>query len=127
MRGNTSLGWIRFRWAVVPIIREGGISPIRRLISAGVCWLLASVPIAVPPIYQALCKPDAESEQKRNAMNERAIMLRKARTLQGYSIQDGDDQTIAGIHAGISVDAAAFVHDLDCPVVGGLRTTKGRL
>jgi hypothetical protein len=54
--------------------------------------VLAPVQIAVKPICQTRCQPDANSEQKRNAKNERTIMLSKAKTLTGYKLHSLDGE-----------------------------------
>jgi uncharacterized protein YrrD len=59
--------------------------------------VLASVLITVKPISPKHCQPDADSESKRNAKNERIIMLNKAKTLQGYSLQNTDGETIGKV------------------------------
>ena len=57
----------------------------------------APVRIVVQPISQTTCQPDADGEQERNAKNERTIMLSKAKTLQGYSLQNIDGETIGKV------------------------------
>ena len=54
--------------------------------------MLAPVQIAVQSISQTRCQPDANSEQKRNATNERTIMLSKAKTLKGYKLDSLDGE-----------------------------------
>jgi hypothetical protein len=48
-------------------------------------------------ISQTRCQPDSDGEQERNAKNERTIMLSKAKTLQGYPLQNIDDETIGKV------------------------------
>jgi sporulation protein YlmC with PRC-barrel domain len=48
--------------------------------------------IAAQPISQTRCQPDANSEQKRNAKNERIIMLSKAKSLEGYKLDSLDGE-----------------------------------
>ena len=55
MRRNTSLGWIRFR-SVAPYSET---APRRSNIG-----VLTPVQIAVKPISQTRCQPDANSEEK---------------------------------------------------------------
>ena len=55
------------------------------------------VRITVQPNSQTTCQPDADSKQKRNTTNERRIMLSKAKTLQGYSLQNTDGETIGKV------------------------------
>jgi uncharacterized protein YrrD len=50
------------------------------------------VQIAVKRTSQTRCQPDANSEQKRNAKNERTIMLSKAKTLKGYKLNSLDGE-----------------------------------
>jgi hypothetical protein len=57
MQRNTSLGWIRFRRAV---------SPRSEAAPAGAIGVLTPVQIAVKPISQTRCQPDANTEHKRN-------------------------------------------------------------
>jgi uncharacterized protein YrrD len=54
--------------------------------------VLTPVRIAVKPVSQARCQPDANSEQKRNAKNGGAIMLIKAETVKGYSLDSRDGE-----------------------------------
>jgi uncharacterized protein YrrD len=46
----------------------------------------------VQPIYQTPCPLDADSEQQRNANNERTIMLSNAKTLKGYKLNSLDGE-----------------------------------
>src|ERR1039458_5746393 len=48
--------------------------------------------IAAKLICQTRCQPDANSEQKRNAKNERTIMLSKAKTLEGFKLDSLDGE-----------------------------------
>jgi uncharacterized protein YrrD len=57
----------------------------------------ASVPIVAQLIRQTRRQPDANREQKRNASNERVIMLIKAKTLHGYKL-DGRDGEIGKVN-----------------------------
>jgi hypothetical protein len=50
------------------------------------------VQTAVKLISQKRCQPDANSEQKRTATNERIIMLSKAGTLTGYKLDSLDGE-----------------------------------
>ena len=54
--------------------------------------MLASVKTAVKLISQKRCQPDANSEQKRTATDERTIMLSKAGTLTGYKLDSLDGE-----------------------------------
>jgi uncharacterized protein YrrD len=42
--------------------------------------------------FQTRCRPDAGSEQKRNAKNERIIMLSKVKTMVGYKLDSLDGE-----------------------------------
>ena len=48
--------------------------------------------IAVQLISQTRCRQDAGSEQKRNAKNERIIMISKVKTLKGYKLDTLDGE-----------------------------------
>jgi uncharacterized protein YrrD len=50
------------------------------------------VSIAAQLICQTHCQPDANSEQKRTANNERIIMLIKAKTLEGFKLDSLDGE-----------------------------------
>ena len=52
----------------------------------------APVRIAVQVISQTIRQPDANNEQKRNAENERTIMLIKAGTVKGYKLESLDGE-----------------------------------
>ena len=55
--------------------------------------MLAPIQIAVKPISQTCCQPDANSEQKRNSKNERTtVVLSKAKTLKGYKLDSLDGE-----------------------------------
>ena len=54
--------------------------------------MLGPVQTAVKLISQKRCQPDANSEQKRTATNERIIMLSKAGTLTGYKLDSLDGE-----------------------------------
>src|ERR1035437_7365664 len=53
---------------------------------------VGTLQIALKPICQTRCYPDANSEQKRNAKNERTIMLSKITTLKGYKLESLDGE-----------------------------------
>ena len=54
--------------------------------------MVAPVQIVVKPTSQTRGQPDANSGQKRNAQNERATMLSKAKTLKGYKLRSRDGE-----------------------------------
>ena len=69
-----------------------GLHPIAKLPPSAQIYELAPVPIVVNPIYQTRCQPYANSEQKRNARNERNTMLHKAKTLHDYTLRGLDGE-----------------------------------
>jgi hypothetical protein len=69
-----------------------GLHPIAKLPPLAQIYDLAPVPIVVNPIYQTRCQPAANGEQKRNANNERVIMLITAKTLEGFKLDSLDGE-----------------------------------